>query len=76
MSTQRRNQKKMSEMFSPRKGQLGVLVVAQWLTSQLGTMRLRVRPLALFGGLRIQCCRELWCRLRMWLESRIAMALV
>ena len=25
-------------------------------------MRMQVRPLALSSGLRIQCCRELWCR--------------
>ena len=25
-------------------------------------MRLRVRSLALFSGIRIWCCRELWCR--------------
>ena len=29
---------------------------------QLGTMRLRVRSLALLRGLRIWRCRELWCR--------------
>ena len=28
----------------------------------LGTMRLRVWSLALLSGLRIWCCRELWCR--------------
>ena len=29
---------------------------------QLGTMRLRVQALTLPSGLRIWCCRELWCR--------------
>ena len=32
--------------------------------------------LALLSGLRIQHCRELWCRLQTWLGSRIAVALV
>ena len=41
---------------------MGVPVVAQWLTNPTGTMRLQVRSLALFSGLRIQRCRELWCR--------------
>ena len=39
-------------------------------------MRLRVRSLASISGLRIQRCRELWCRLQMQLESRVAVALV
>uniref|UniRef100_A0A8D0Q4B3 Uncharacterized protein n=2 Tax=Sus scrofa TaxID=9823 RepID=A0A8D0Q4B3_PIG len=49
-----------------------------WLSGKrirLGTMRLRVRSLALLRGLRIQCCRELWCRLQMQLRSCIAVAL-
>ena len=32
--------------------------------------------LALLSGLRIQCCRKLWCRSQTWLGSRIAVALV
>ena len=39
-------------------------------------MRFRVWSLALFSGLRIRCCCELWCRLKMWLRSRIAVAVV
>ena len=31
--------------------------------------------MALLSGLRIRRCRELWCRLQMRLESRIAVAL-
>ena len=45
------------------KNSLGVLIVAQWKRIQLGTMKLRVRSLALLSGLGIQCCCELWCRL-------------
>ena len=36
----------------------------------------RVRSLALFNGLRIQHCRELWCRSQMWLRSHCAVAVV
>ena len=53
---------------------VGVPVVAQQKQIQLGTTRLQVRSLASFSGLRIQCCRELWCRLQTWLRSRIAVA--
>ena len=45
-------------------------------TIQLGTMRLRVRSLALLGGLRIQCCPELGCSLQIELRSRVAVAVV
>ena len=41
---------------------------------RLGTMRLRVRSLASLGGLRIWCCRELWCRSQMPLGSCVAVA--
>ena len=51
---------------------VGVPVVAQWKQIQLGTMRLWVQSLASFSGLRIWCCRELWCRAKMWLESLVA----
>ena len=33
----------------------------QWKWIQLGTMRLQVQSLALFSGLGIWCCCELWC---------------
>ena len=39
-------------------------------------MRTWVYSLALFSGLRIQHCRELWCRLQTWLGSGITMAVV
>ena len=54
----------------------GVPVVAQWKRIQLGTMRLRVQSLALLSGLRIQRCRELWCRSQMQLRSVVAVAVV
>ena len=37
-------------------------------------MRMEVRFLALLSGLRIQCCHELWCGLKMWLRSRVTVA--
>ena len=40
------------------------------------SMRMRVRSLALFSGLRISCCCELWCRSQTWLGSHVAMAVV
>jgi len=53
--------------------------VAQRKQIGLGTMRLRVRPLASLSGLRIQCCRELGCRSQtqsgsgmLWLLYRLA----
>ena len=52
---------------------LGVPVVAQWLTN-LRSMRVRVRSLALFSGLRIQSCHELWYRSQTQLGSCIAVA--
>ena len=59
----------------------GVPVVAWWQQTQLVSMRMQVRSLALFSGLRIQCCCELWCRLQiqldlvlLWLWCRLAAA--
>ena len=37
-------------------------------------MRLQVRSLASFSGLRIQCCSELWCRPRTKLRSGVVVA--
>ena len=37
-------------------------------------MKLRVRSLASLSGLRIQHCRELWCRPQTWLRSSLAVA--
>ena len=43
--------------------------MAQWKQIQLGTMRLRVRPLASLSGLRIWRCHKLWCRSKTRLGS-------
>ena len=51
-------------------------MVAQQKRIRLGTTRLQVRSLASLSGLRIQRCRELWCRWQMHLGSCIAVALV
>ena len=48
--------------------------MAQQKQTQLVSMRMRVQSLAPLSGLRIQHCRELWCRLQMWLGSGIAVA--
>ena len=50
-----------------KKLDLGFPIVAQWKQIRLGTMKLWVRSLASFSGLRILHCRELWCRLQTWL---------
>ena len=46
----------------------------EWLNRflLLVSMRMQVRSLASFSGLRIQCCGKLWCSLQMWLRSDIA----
>ena len=54
---------------------LGVLVVAEWKQIQLGIKRLWVRSLASLSELRIQHCRELWCRLQTQLGTCVAVAL-
>ena len=38
-------------------------------------MRTWIRSLALLSGLRIQCCRKLWCKSQMRLGSHVAMVL-
>ena len=48
--------------------------MAQQTRIRLGTMRLWVRSLALFSGLRIQRCHELWCGSQTWLGSCVAVA--
>ena len=52
----------------------GVPIVVQQKRIQLGTMRFQVRSLASLSGLRTRACCELWCRLQMWLESGVAVA--
>ena len=37
-------------------------------------MRTWVQSVALLSGLRIWCCRELWCRVQTWLGSVVAVA--
>ena len=51
-----------------------VPVVAQRKRTQLVSTRIRVGSQALLSGLRIWCCRELWCSLQTWLGSGIAVA--
>ena len=46
--------------------------MAQQKRIQLGTMRLWVQSLTSLSGLRILCCRELWCKLQMQLGSHVA----
>ena len=48
--------------------------MAQRKRIQLVTMKLQVRSLSLLSGLRIQHCRELWCRLQTRLGPCIAVA--
>ena len=55
---------------------LRIPIMAQWLTTQLVSMRVGVQSLTSFSGLKIWCCHELWYRLQMWLRSSIAVALV
>ena len=55
---------------------LGVPVMAQGQQTQLGTMRLQGRFLALLSELRIQSCCELWCRSQTQLGSSIAVAMM
>ena len=52
----------------------GVPVTAQWKRIWLVSLRTRVWSLASLSGLRIQHCRELWCRSKMWLRSHVAVA--
>ena len=47
--------------------------MAQQLTN---LPRIQVRSLASLSGLRIQHCRELWCRLHMRPESQVVVAVV
>ena len=54
----------------------GVPVVAQWKRIRPAFMRMWVRSLASLGGLRIQHCRELWCRSQMSSGSCVAAAVV
>ena len=59
--------KSLSEYFLP-------IVFPSWET--FISFRLWVRSLASLSGLRIWCCRGLWCRLQTWLGSCVAVAVV
>ena len=47
--------------------------MVQWLMNLTTTHEVAVRSLALFSGLRIRRCSELWCGLQMRLGSRVAL---
>ena len=69
-----RSQITLSYIDYINKVKLGVLLMAQQLTTQLASMRTQVQSLTLLSGLRIWHCCELWCRLQAWLGSRMAVA--
>ena len=48
--------------------------MAQQKLIQLVSVRMQIQSLASLSGLRIQRCRELWCRSQMWLRFHIAVA--
>ena len=54
----------------------GVLIVAQRKRIQLASIRMWVRSLASFSGLRVQRFPELLCRSQMQLRSSVAMVVV
>ena len=47
--------------------------MVQWKQIWLVSMRTQVPSLASLSGLRVWCCHELWCRLKTWLRSCIAL---
>ena len=59
-----------------KKNEIGVPAAAQQKRTRLVSMRMQVRSLALFSGLRISCCHELWCRSQTRLRSGIAVPVV
>ena len=54
----------------------GVPVMVQWLMNPTSIHEDVVRFLTLPSGLKIRCCHELWCRSKMWLGSRVGVAVV
>ena len=50
--------------------------MAQWLTNPTRNHELQVRSLASLSELRIQRCRELWCRSQKQLGPLLAVAVV
>ena len=55
---------------------VGVPVMFQWKHTRLASMNLQIQSLASHSGLRIQRCRELWCRSQTQLRSHIAVTMV
>ena len=56
--------------------EMGVPIVAQQKQICIVSMRTQIQSLALFKGLQIQDCCELWCGLQMRLQSCMAVAVV
>ena len=65
-------------MFSNVKTSRNLITIRQLLLWSRGSESSDwwVRPLASLSGLRMRCCRELWCRLQTWLGSPVAVAVV
>ena len=59
-------------LASSRRKQLGLPIVAQWVRNPISISEDSGWSLASLSGLRIGCCRELRCRLQMWLRSGVA----
>ena len=74
MNSAQSSHKKQLTEISLKKGIWGVPVMAQRKRIQLGTMRLQVQSLALFSGLRIWGCHELWYRSQTRPGSGVAVA--
>ena len=71
-------QNKQQQQPPPPKNskQWGVPVMAQWKRIWPASMRTQFQSLALFSGLRILHCHELWCRSQTWFRSGVAVAVV
>ena len=68
--------KKMDQSAHSITKKKGVFPITdQWLTNLTGSHEIVGLILASISGLRIQRCRELWCRTQTWLKSRIALGL-
>ena len=72
--------KQVLAFAGPLKDLLGVPIVAQWLQTQLVSMRMQVQSLAQslasLSRLRIWCCCQLLCRVQTQLRSHIAVSVV